>query len=373
MLAWIGVSSAGPPAAGSSSAEAAPASSALAPVAPAPPKEAPAEPAPASVPTFPPRSILPPSTRVKQVTAMTVDSNERGMPHGCLGDTLFIEMEAGDAAALLRYATAKGRKLALFMDGMMLSGLALRSVSVDALDTLRVDLVRTTENREVWGSLLGGRAFSGRKISVQIGLDDGSPLSEAGGFRLEPFPHKSGLVIMVVALIFLVSTAALGTRTTMLRDGKTPGGDLGTYSLSRVQAALWFAQVVMAFLWIWSITGEADTITESSLALLGIGSATALGGVLVDQSGNRRDAVVQPSRGLLDDLLTDENGYALYRFQMVVWSLVLSVLFWSSVYKHLSMPEFSATVLGLMGISSGTYLGFKVPEKQRPKAEGDKP
>ena len=29
------------------------------------------------------------------------------------------------------------------------------------------------------------------------------------------------------------------------------------------------------------------------------------------------------------------------------------------------MPEFSTTLLGLMGISSGTYLGFKLPEKKQ--------
>jgi hypothetical protein len=28
------------------------------------------------------------------------------------------------------------------------------------------------------------------------------------------------------------------------------------------------------------------------------------------------------------------------------------------------MPEFGATLLALMGISAGTYLGFKIPEKQ---------
>jgi hypothetical protein len=28
------------------------------------------------------------------------------------------------------------------------------------------------------------------------------------------------------------------------------------------------------------------------------------------------------------------------------------------------MPEFSTTLLALMGISSGTYLGFKIPERQ---------
>ncbi|MFO0758419.1 MAG: hypothetical protein U0359_18145 [Byssovorax sp.] len=380
----VGVNaSAAPPVAGPPSADPAAASSVLAPVmalpsaappaAASPPKEVPAESPPATPPAvaFGARAILPPSTRVKQVTAVAADGSERGVPHGCLGDTLLVEMETGDVAAISRYALAKGRKLALFIDGMLLSGLALRPMSVESRDVLRVELVRTPDNRDVWGALLGGRAFSGRKIAVQIGLDDGSPLSEAGAFQLSPFPHRSGFFIVIMALFVLGSTAVLSTRTTMLRDGATADGKLGTFSLSRVQAALWFAQVVMAFLWIWSTTGEADTITESSLALLGIGSATALGGVLVDQSGEAKSAPVQPSQGLINDLLTDDRGYALYRFQMVVWSVVLSVLFWSSVYKHLAMPDFSATVLGLMGISSGTYLGFKVPEKKQATAPQD--
>jgi hypothetical protein len=30
----------------------------------------------------------------------------------------------------------------------------------------------------------------------------------------------------------------------------------------------------------------------------------------------------------------------------------------------LTMPELSVTLLGLMGISSGTYIGFKFPEQK---------
>jgi len=36
----------------------------------------------------------------------------------------------------------------------------------------------------------------------------------------------------------------------------------------------------------------------------------------------------------------------------------------SSVQNNLTMPEFSTTLLGLMGISSGTYIGFKIPEQK---------
>ena len=41
---------------------------------------------------------------------------------------------------------------------------------------------------------------------------------------------------------------------------------------------------------------------------------------------------------------------------------MLGILFLIGVWSRLSMPEFGGTLLGLMGISSGTYLGFKFPE-----------
>jgi hypothetical protein len=36
-----------------------------------------------------------------------------------------------------------------------------------------------------------------------------------------------------------------------------------------------------------------------------------------------------------------------------------------SVARDLVMPDFDTTLLGLMGISSGTYIGFKFPEKPK--------
>jgi hypothetical protein len=68
------------------------------------------------------------------------------------------------------------------------------------------------------------------------------------------------------------------------------------------------------------------------------------------------------SRGLAD-LLADRDGYSLHRVQMAVFTVVLQVLFWASVGHRLLIPEFDNTLLALMGISSGTYLGFKLPEK----------
>jgi hypothetical protein len=73
---------------------------------------------------------------------------------------------------------------------------------------------------------------------------------------------------------------------------------------------------------------------------------------------------------LLKDLLSEEDASAgqgrvitFHRFQIVGWTLILGVVFVSEVLSKLAMPVFDATLLTLMGISSGTYLGFKVSAK----------
>jgi hypothetical protein len=70
------------------------------------------------------------------------------------------------------------------------------------------------------------------------------------------------------------------------------------------------------------------------------------------------------SAGFFRDLLSDAGGYSFHRFQIFAWTIVLGIIFVSSVYNSLTMPEFSSTMLGLMGISSGTYIGFKFPEQK---------
>ncbi|WP_295390214.1 hypothetical protein [uncultured Thiodictyon sp.] len=51
------------------------------------------------------------------------------------------------------------------------------------------------------------------------------------------------------------------------------------------------------------------------------------------------------------------------RLQTVIWTGILGVIFISDVATGISMPEFSDSLLVLMGISNSTYLGFKFPEK----------
>jgi len=95
-----------------------------------------------------------------------------------------------------------------------------------------------------------------------------------------------------------------------------------------------------------------------------IGSRTRLG--QIDQQLRALSSQTAPtvSSGFLRDILSDSTGYSFHRFQIFAWTIVLGIIFVSSVYNNLTMPEFSPTLLGLMGLSAGTYIGFKFPEQK---------
>lgn len=70
------------------------------------------------------------------------------------------------------------------------------------------------------------------------------------------------------------------------------------------------------------------------------------------------------SQGWLTDILSDENGLSFHRLQMAAWTVAMVGAFVVAVWRTFAMAEFDGTTLGLLGISSGTYLGFKFPERQ---------
>ncbi|WP_438394967.1 hypothetical protein [Caballeronia sp. DA-9] len=90
---------------------------------------------------------------------------------------------------------------------------------------------------------------------------------------------------------------------------------------------------------------------------------------------DKYEALVEPirSNGFISDLVTDASGPTIGRWQIVAWTVTLGMIYIVSTWEHLELPEFGTTLLSLMGISSGIYLGFKVPEKQVPDAQSQNP
>lgn len=329
-----------------------------------------------------------------------------------LGAVIAVEVEGLEA---LVAEAGEIDRVVLFLDGMPLAGLAPLGVRPDR-GWLIFRLDRTESADDAWHLLLGSPSRLVRELSISVGADPSRPIPTA----VESFPlaviHGGELAVFLVLLVAaLVAFFAAARRTDLLRDraAEVPPGALRPYSLARCQMACWFFLVVAAYVFIWLAIAELDTITPSVLALIGIGSGTALGAGLIDaqkkqsreeaeaELGQVRTALAAPpaaeaaaaapvlqvarqvqaarlaqrvndlqgvvkggSRGFARDILWDGGGLSLHRFQIVVWTLVLGAIFVASVYAELAMPEFSATLLGLMGISSGTYLGFKFPERQ---------
>jgi hypothetical protein len=234
---------------------------------------------------------------------------------------------------------------------------------------IRYRLLRDKDEKDdetAWHSLLGKPDGWTRNISVSVGSDPQFSARSAATINLEVIPKPQFLSFLVLLFLALAIFIYLCRTTSLVRSGTHPVPRERPYSLSLFQMSFWFFLVIAAYVFMWLINDELDTITESVLGLIGIGAATALGAALIDNKKTAPDPD-EPggkSQGFLNDVMSDPTGISLHRFQMFVWTLVLGVIFCGSVYNNLEMPQFSATLLGLMGISSGTYLGFKVPEKQ---------
>jgi hypothetical protein len=277
-----------------------------------------------------------------------------------------ISLHVQNFGKLLDQVSGNCGNIVLFIDGMPIKGLKPESCD-KGLGHVRYLLNRTDDSDQVWHKLLGRPKGYAKPVGLSVGADaQFSVRSEVSEFYLEAVPRGWFMLFMVLSVAFAFFIVVLCRRTSIIRSGSaTVPAIQRPFSLSLFQMVFWFYLVIVAYVFVWLINDELDTITESILALIGIGAATAIGATMIDKSKTEKvpEAADVPTRGFVRDVLSDVDGISLHRFQMFVWTLVLGVIFVASVYKTLSMPEFSTTLLGLMGISSGTYLGFKVPEK----------
>jgi hypothetical protein len=274
-----------------------------------------------------------------------------------LGDWIILSVCHLDE--LLKQADAAQAPLTLFIEGKD-NGNEPVGIDVES-GTLTFVLDRNDKNRDLWKPFLYDPLFDSEvSMRVSVGIRGERPVPRAPGANTAVLLRKlyvdwTTCVWSALLLAITIAILAAATRTNMLRDGT------GRYSLGRTQMAFWFFLVVISYSFIWMITGDRDTIPPSVLGLMGISAATAMVATAIPS----RKTTAPLSRGWYD-LIADEDGdIALDRLQIVVWTIILGGVFLTSVVWDLSMPEFNATLLALMGISSGTYLGFKLPNAKK--------
>jgi len=283
---------------------------------------------------------------------------------------------------------------------------------------LTYELRVTDDSRTSWVHLLGSPSTTPRAITVSVGLEDLYPLPSSTGalpkFKLNIIGNGWFWAWVVIFFVLFGGFMACALCTNVIRDGNPADaakGAWGTYSLSKSQGAWWFFIILAAYLLIGLVTGDFfDSINSTALILLGIGAGTVIGSAVIDSTMRTQDAektadaitgaektsaalttqltatpndddlkakkqaVVSQLRKLrgesesyFKDILSDANGVNFHRFQLMAWTIVLGIIFAKGVYENLAMPEFNTTLMGLLGLSAGTYLGLKIPEAPTPR------
>lgn len=341
-----------------------------------------AEPAPqqgACESTAEAKRIIPPPAVIRKGG----DSTEHVLE---LGEIVVVEVPA---EKYVQYFTKQPDAVApipvLFLNDVAIPGL---KSTQGGCHQVAFTLKRTAESEEVWGRVLS--RLNGKEVAVGIGTAQKGFVAEISTATLrlvEDSMLKWWYALMAGLLIAVVT---LGATTGMLRDLPRKVADgparpddkrnrlpakMRPYSLGRVQMAFWFVLGAGAFSYIGLVTGDWGNMPPSLLALMGISAGTTVLGAIVDAGAPAAD--VQEHHWFLADILTDEDGVthtggvSFHRVQMLVWTVLLGMIFVREVWQTLCMPDFDATLLGLMGISSGTYLGFKMPAVHSAAKQGD--
>jgi hypothetical protein len=317
--------------------------------------------------------------------AVAVASNETPAPRvvqlqGRLEPDQIVEVHVKGLAEWGRTPGHTPWRLVPFVDGRALAGLYPIAVNLRT-SMVQFHLRITPDNRATWTHVLSPLAFE-RAVRFSVGHELQDPFET--DFTLEGSPAVLTVInprwvalAAVVVLVFSVTFCALAARTSMLMERVTSTGapPAMRFSLAKVQLALWFFVVFGSFLVIWLVTGNFNTINSSIVATLGISVGTALGDAYIKsakpmtESGDApAPAVPPPDRTparFVRELVSDGDGYSIYRFQMLAWTVALVIVFLADVYDDLVMPSFGPELLYLLGVSSGTYVAHRVPEVVR--------
>ena len=298
-----------------------------------------------------------------------------------LGEPLEI-VATDETAKSMQAELSKGaasRKLTLYLGGIELADLRSSYVLVPSTPghtdsiLLRFVLDRNSEDtnaRRAWDAIFRlqstPRNQSGLEVALGVGTLNPLPVEGHDASRTIAFSplryartgYLAGAIMLGICMAILVG------KSHMLRDR----GDINnTFSLGRTQLAFWGMIILSCFVGLACASASLEHIPDQVLILLGISAATGLGAAAMDggRAPERKSMGVDGKVGITDffnDICVGDNGASFHRVQIVLWTIVLGIYFVSNVVCLMSMPEFSNTLLLLMGITNGTYLGFKKQE-----------
>lgn len=141
---------------------------------------------------------------------------------------------------------------------------------------------------------------------------------------------------------------------------------IGTYSISLTQILIWTYITIFGLVYVYWLTGSFLEITPQVLMLLGIGGGTAIGAKinavskLYEVPPKYLNLVQKKRIPKLRDIISTGGRPNIYKFQMLVFTLLAAYIVVVEIAKKYSFPQIPDSLVVLMGISSAVYIGGEI-------------
>ena len=198
-------------------------------------------------------------------------------------------------------------------------------------------------------------------------------------------PYLAGIAALLLAWV------VYGLLASTWNIWKLVAGTDGRASTSKLQWFLWTVVVVFAYVAIWAagaLDGNLVPITEipqNLLIAMGLSVTTmaAAKGITVSyvNSGRVIKTSANPQEkkdtGLGPIVSSDEHAPDLSKVQMMIWTLVAIVIYLFAIVEQIRsghvLPDIDPTLMVLMGLGQGAYLGKKLVTTITPRLTGLSP
>ena len=186
------------------------------------------------------------------------------------------------------------------------------------------------------------------------------------------------LILMWVGAIYYTRNDSLCKDVAFDKAGNQMKAQYCPYSYSRAQLLWWTLIILSCYIFFFGVTGVTAPFNVTSAVLLGFGAIVYSSGKIIDNvqiqkgKGDRNQDQGAQNRevpNFLKDILSDDNGISIHRYQAVIFNLVFGIGFLGFFIKSLinqkyPFPDFTEWQFALLGISSATYLGLKASENK---------
>lgn len=363
--------------------------------------------------------IAPPALNTDSIRAPEVvkvySANDPAIFKSTFREDIVVEVQ--NMIHLMNAKNRSGKKLILFFDNEPLNVEAIPFYENE--NRIKFYLSTSEATADAVAKIMKNHKlenWSEVSLRVSIGLEGENPIRVKGNtnnFTLVLITKSKGYFLIAIIILVSIVLIYFARKSNLLRELYSDRINEGErpYSLALTQMALWFALVLYAVIFLYIGTWIPPKIPGSLLILMGISAATGLSSsainytwmnklrekykkyletkenleeeIAAEKSGTKEKkeketelkklkedaeekgyaSTSQSSKGFFNDMVSDSSGVSLHRFQIAVWTIAILVYFVISVLTTLTLPDFSESLLALMGISSGTYAGFKMIEK----------